>query len=353
VPISTYELVGYNRKAFENNDPSYKRLMEAIREHTDCICMWEPQSNATFLESAHPVEIEVETTREGNGSVCRKTLHTPRGHLTQTTRTTDGIHTVWQVEHWCKSPEDVDVALSIPYVPVDYDFSDYGRIEKEVEARGIIMTSIADPLWLAADLMEFGAYTVWAKTETQHFARTVELLHERAMENLERMLDVHVVDLYRICGPEYATPPYLPPELFRRFVVPYVSEMVDLIHSKGAKARLHCHGKVGQVLEMIADTGADAVDPCEAPPDGDVTLAEVKKRVGNKMCIFGNIQIKLLEHGSAADVRDAVGRCMESAKDGGGYVIMPTAAPISSPLPAKTEENYLCFIDAALEQGRY
>jgi thiazole synthase ThiGH ThiG subunit len=44
---------------------------------------------------------------------------------------------------------------------------------------------------------------------------------------------------------------------------------------------------------------------------------------------------------------------MASAKEGGGYVIMPTAAPINSPLQKKTEENYLRFIDAALEWGRY
>ena len=35
VPISTYELSGYNSQAFENNDPSYKTLMDAIREMTE------------------------------------------------------------------------------------------------------------------------------------------------------------------------------------------------------------------------------------------------------------------------------------------------------------------------------
>lgn len=353
VPISTYELVGYNSRAFENQDSSYTRLMDSIRQYTDCICMWEPASNATFLQSAHPVEIEEKVTREGNGAVSRKTLRTARGSLTRTTRTTDNIQTVWQVEHWCKTLNDVDAALSIPFEPVQYDFSDLERIHEELGDHGIVMSSIADPLWLAADLMEFGAYTVWAKTEAEHFARTVDALHERAMHNLKRMLDSGVVDLYRICGPEYATPPYLPPALFQRYVVPYVSEMVELIHSRGAKARLHCHGKTGQVLEMIQATGADAVDPCEAPPDGDVSLDEVKRRIGDQMCIFGNIQIKLLEHGATDDVKRAVIECMNSAKDGGGYVIMPTAAPISTPLAQKTEENYMCYIETALEYGSY
>ncbi len=257
------------------------------------------------------------------------------------------------MEHWCKSIEDVDKALSIPYQPLEYETSDYARIKAEVGEHGIIMASIADPLWLAADLMEFGEYTIWAMMDTEHFAKTVALMHERAMENLRRMLAVCVVDLYRIAGPEYATPPFLPPRFFESFVLPYFAEMVDLIHSKGAKVRLHCHGKIGQVLDMILETGADSLDPCEAPPDGDITLAELKQRLGKQMCIFGNIQPKLLENGTADEVEEAVKACLASAKKGGGYIIMPTSALINSPLTKKTEENYLRFIDAALEYGKY
>jgi uroporphyrinogen-III decarboxylase len=194
---------------------------------------------------------------------------------------------------------------------------------------------------------------VWALSEPEHFLRTVEILHERCMENLRRKLDNQTVDLYRICGPEYATPPYLPPEMFERCVVPYVKEMIDLIHARGAKARFHCHGRVGQVLEMIAATDADAIDPCEAPPDGDIELTDIKRRVGDRLCLFGNLQLKLLEHGSREQVAEAVRASFRAAKQGGGYVIMPTAAPINVPLAGKTEENYITFIETALEEGVY
>ncbi len=353
VPISTYELVGYNSLAWENFAPSYAGLMDVIRAQTDCVCMWNPASNEIFLASSWPVDVLVEERREGATTVTRRRLHTPRGVLTQTTRESDGIHTVWQVEHWCKSSEDVDRALAVPYRPLAYDWSDLARVRAEVGEHGIIMASLADPLCLAAELMAFGDYTVWAMTETEHFARTIDILGARVLENLHRMLQTGVVDLYRICGPEYATPPFLPPRFFARFVVPYVAEMVALIHRYGARARLHCHGRIGQVLEMIAETGADALDPCEPPPDGDVTLAEVKRRVGGRMAIFGNIELKLLEHGTPEEVREAVRECMRAAKEGGGYVIMPTAAPINEPLSPQTERNYRIFIETALECGPY
>ncbi len=353
VPVSTYELVGFNSQAFENNDPSYTRLVDAIREKTDCICMWGPESNETFLQSASDVEIKVETYREGNAQIYEKKVQTPKGQLKQTTRIIDSIHTTWEVEHWCKSLEDVDKALSVHYEPLRYDFSDGERIRNEVNGNGIIMTSLSDPLCVAAELMNFGDYTVWAMTEQEHFKKTLEIIHKRIMENLRNMLEIQAVDLYRICGSEYATPPYLPPELFKKYAVPYVSEMVDVIHSKGAKARLHCHGKIEKVLDMIASIGADAIDPCEGPPDGDIELSEVKSRVGGDRCIFGNLQLKLLEIADKDEVIAEVKRCMDNAKKGGRYVIMPTAAPINSPLSAKTEDNYFTFIEAALRYGKY
>jgi len=353
VPISTYNLCGYNSKSWENHEESYSGLMDCIREKTDCIAMWGPSSDETFFGTSYNMPCNVQEVRGLDWVSRRYTIETPKGVLTRECKEYDSVHTIWNTEHWCKDIDDVDMALSVPYKPVDYDFSDYKRLKEEVGNHGIIMTSIADPLCCAIELMEFGEATIWAMTETEHFAKTVEVMHERVMENLRNMLDKQVVDLYRIYGPEYATIPYLPPKYFERFVTPYVREMVDLIHSRGAKARVHSHGKIRNILSMILDTGADAIDPCEAPPDGDITLREVKDLTKGRLCLFGNLQLKLLEHGKVTEVREAVKRCMEDAMAQGGYVITPTAAPINVPLSEKTEENYYAFIDAAQEYGRY
>ena len=353
VPVSTYELVGYNSHSFENQEESYRPLMDFIREKTDCIAMWNPRSNETFLSSSYPVEIDTVRTREEGTDVIEQTMHTPKGDLHRVLKVMDDVKTVWQIEHWCKDLDDVDKAMSIPYVPIKHDASDLARIKAEVGDNGIIMASTGDPLLIAGDLMEFGEFTVWAMTETDHYEKTVRTIHERYQEQIKDMMETCVVDLYRICGPEYATPPYLPPSFFERFVLPFDREQTELIHSYGGLVRMHCHGKVGRVLDFIRDTGVDAIDPVEAPPDGDIELAEVKKRVGDDLCIFGNVQLKLLEIGSEDQVRAEVRKCMDSAKVGGGYVIMPTAAPINIPLAPKTQDNYMAYIDEALKLGAY
>jgi len=353
VPVSTYELVGYNSRSFENKEPSYKNLMDYIREKTDCVCMWDLNSNVRTAQSSYVVQIDCRQIQNENYIERHLTLRTPEGDLTSAHRVYDHLYTTWQTERWCKTTADVDKMLSIPFEAVQYDDSDYKRIRNEVGDRGIIMSGAADPAYLAMELMEFGESTVWATTETDHFAKTVEKIHRRNMVNLENMLKCRTVDLYRICGPEYLTPPYLPPSYFKRFVTPYLKEMVGMIHQYGGLVRIHSHGKINKVLDEILSCGADALDPCEGPPDGDIALSDLKERAGGRMCLFGNIQLKMLEHAGADEIREIVRSCMNGAKEGGGYVIMPTAAPINVPLSQKTEENYRVFIDTALEYGEY
>ena len=353
VPVSTYELVGYNKWAFENNEPSYKSLMDFIREKTDCVCMWDQRSNGGLALSAHPAEISSCVTKDGDCKKTRLTLKTPKGELTSEHRVFDNVYTTWQTEYWCKTPDDVDAILALPYSPACYDASDYARIKGEVGDNGIIMSGAADPAYLAMSMMKFADSLVWVTTETEHFAKTVEELHRRNMINLENSLKSNVVDLYRVCGPEYLTPPYLPPSYFARFVTPYLKKITELIHKYGGLVRIHSHGKIGKVIDEILSCGADALDPCEAPHDGDITLRELKARTKGRLCLFGNIQLKALEHASTGEIREIVRVCMDSAKEGGGYVIMPTAAPINIPLSPKTEENYRVFIETALEYGEY
>lgn len=353
VPVSTYSLGAEGRGAFYWSDPSYARLIRAIRERTDLLRMWYPHSTEVFLHSASRVPIDVADRREGDATVTERIYHTPKGDLRQVTKVIDGVHTTWEVEHLCKSLDDVEKALSVPYEPPVYEAGAGAAVERKMGDTGIILGDASDALCSVAPLMEFGEYTVWALTEPDHFQRTLDRVHERIMQNLRRSLRAFVAPLYRICGPEYATPPFLPPECFARFVVPYVRDIAELIHAHGAKARIHCHGRIGRVLDMILETGVDAIDPCEPPPDGDIELADVKRRAGSRLCIFGNIEMKLLETGSGEDVEREVRRTMDAAKLGGGFVLSPTDSVYGSPLPRKTEDNYLRFIDAAHRYGTY
>ncbi|MHB9132504.1 MAG: uroporphyrinogen decarboxylase family protein [Armatimonadota bacterium] len=349
VPISTYELTTVGPWGWYKDEPSYQRLMDVITAKTDWLPLW----GAYTPPEQTGVPVDGETWQEGEFTVTRNTLHTPNGDLTTTSKFTPSVKTTWTVEHLCKTEEDVERYLSMPNTLLPVDTSEFAQIDTELGDRGMVLCDTGDAIGFVAPLFEFGEFTVFAMTEPQLIRALCDREHQRVMHGLRAMLEAGCGPLYRIWGPEYCTPPYLPPSAFKEFVAPYVTEMVDLIHQHGCYARIHSHGHIARVLDMIVETGADAIDPIEPPPDGDITMAEVKARYGDRLVLFGNMELKFLEQETPAEIDARVKVMMDEAKAGGGYVLLPTAGPINIPLAPKTEENYIAFIEAGLKYGRY
>ena len=355
VPVSTYELTGWNRGSWHNDEPSYARLMEKIRRDTDCFCMWGPMTppeGAGMFLTAAGLETESHSRREGDYLATTHVVHTPGGELKCVTKVKENVHTTWTVEPWLKSDSDVERFFSIPYEFSPPEVESAARTREELGEHGVVMADVADPLCLAAAMFEFGEFTVRALTDRDGFKALVELYWERVRDRLRALVENDVAPIYRIYGAEYASEPYLPPELFMEYEYPYLAEMVEMIQSGGAVARVHSHGRLRGIVDAIRDTGARALDPCEGPPDGDMTLGELRAALGGEVILLGNVELRTLEAGTEEDVRAEVERCMREAKGGGGYCIIPTASPIDVPLSEKTERNYFVFIDAALELGR-
>ena len=216
------------------------------------------------------------------------------------------------------------------------------EVEEQLGESGIVMLDTADPLCVAAELFSMADYTVIAMTEPALFH---ELLakHARciqpAVEGLSQQCPGR---LWRICGPEYATEPYLPPRLFEEYVVRYTGPIVKAIQAHGGYARIHCHGRLRGVLDHIAAMGPDAIDPIEPPPQGDITLAEVRQNYGRDMVLFGNIEIADIENLDAAQFEKKVATALDegTSGEGRGFVLLPSASPYGRTITARTMINY-------------
>lgn len=347
VPISTHELVGWNPDSWENQEPSYQRLMDFIRAHTDCLYLCSAPRRNRLEETTQ------ETWDEGGSHWTRTYVHTPLGDLRMTSRRDDGVHTNWRVERLLKTDEDIARYLSIPYELEPPDMSGFHAAQERLGERGIMLFSVADPLCVVAELFHFQDFLLRAFYQTEQIITLLDAVAPRVYEFLDAVLAQGAGPLIRIVGPEYATPPYLPPYFFRRFVVEYDRPMIERIHEYGRYARIHCHGRIRHVLDMIVEMGADALDPVEEPPSGDIPLAEVKARCGDRLCLMGNLQLRDLETGAPEQMAEIVRETISAGKPGGGFVIMPAAAPINAPLSPLTERNYIAFIETALRYGRY
>lgn len=99
------------------------------------------------------------------------------------------------------------------------------------------------------------------------------------------------------------------PDIYEEFVWPYEKQLVDGIHSFGAKVRLHICGNTRALLGKIGDLGCDVVDLDSLSP-----IAEARGKTGEKQVLLGNIDpVRVLRNQKPDSIREAVAQCHREA----------------------------------------
>jgi uroporphyrinogen-III decarboxylase len=221
--------------------------------------------------------------------------------------------------------------------------------EKKLGDRGIVMVDTEDPVCAAASLFSMEDFTIVALTEQKLFHHLLEKLARHIHSRTEKAAKAFSGRLWRIYGPEYVTEPYLPPHLFKEYVVKYTGPMVQMIQKCGGFARIHCHGRIRAVLDYIVDMGVDAIDPIEPPQHGDVELADVRRKYGKDLVLFGNLEIADLESIEPAEFEKSVEKALigGTSGKGRGFVLMPSSAPNGRKITPRIMANYETMVRLA------
>jgi hypothetical protein len=333
------------------NDPSWRPLIELARQRSDRIVMRGAAFNNVLPDPVESLSTQETWEEPAQSRYTRRTIRVGQRALTSLTRRDRDQDTLWTVEHWLKDTDDLRLFLTLPAAPFSgqVDPAPVLAAETALGESGIVMLDTPDPLCLAAGLFHLADYTVAAFTEPALFHRLLERFANTLYPQVEAVAQALPGRLWRIYGPEYASPPYLPPRLFREYVVGYLPPIIGSIHATGGYARIHCHGKISAILDDIAGLGVDGLDPIEPPPQGDITLGEVRRRYGDRLVLFGNLEVSEIETLPSQDferrVRQALGE--GTAGQGRGFVLMPTACPVGRKLSPLTLTHYTRMVEMA------
>jgi len=332
------------------NHPSWRALLRLAEDQTDLICMKSPRRRPACPDCRDEL-MTVETYADGGSLFTRTTVKAGRRKLTSLVRRDPGVNTVWEIEPLLKGPEDLQAYLELPdeFFAFEPELSPLEEAERLVGDRGIVMVDTGDPLCGAAQLFSMEDYLVVAMTERGAFGRLLDKLSVPLYEFTRKVSEGFPGHLWRIYGPEYAGEPYLPRELFRRYVVRYTGPMVQAVKACGGYARIHMHGRIRSALPMIAEMGADGLDPIEPPPLGDVDLAYVRREFGRQMVLFGNLEMRDIETMPTAEFEKVVAKALQdgTAGSGRGFVLMPSACPYGREVGESVLANYRAMVRLA------
>lgn len=142
---------------------------------------------------------------------------------------------------------------------------------------------------------------------------------DNALRRAERLRKQGGLDGFALCADYcFNTGPFLGPALFSEFVTPYLARLTKGYRDMGFYVIKHTDGNIMPILDQLAQTRPHALHSLD--PQGGVDIAEVKRRVGDRLCLIGNVNCGLMDTGTDEEVIESARYALKHGMPGGGYI---------------------------------
>jgi len=209
---------------------------------------------------------------------------------------------------------------------------------------------------LSHETFEFSHYLVGGLQNLfLHYHKNKEFIHrlsETISEYKCRVIEraVKIGADVVLTGDDYANRkgPLMSVKQFEDFILPYLKKVVQAAKRHGVPFIKHSDGNLWPIIEMIIESGIDALHPIE--PIAGMDIGEVKRKYGWKIAVIGNIDCSyVLPLGSEKEVEEAVKETIAKASPGGGHIMSSS----NSIHPAVKPSNYMLMIELTKKYGIY
>ncbi|HHV96881.1 MAG TPA: hypothetical protein GXX37_10490 [Clostridiaceae bacterium] len=171
---------------------------------------------------------------------------------------------------------------------------------------------------------------------------------EEALDRAEKIQKHGGLDGFALCA-DYCLNkgPFLSPSMFSEFVTPYLAKLIKGYRDMGFYTIKHTDGNIMPILDQLVEANPHALHSLD--PQAGVDIAEVKKLVGDKVCLIGNVNCGLLQTGTEEQVIESVRYALKHGMPGGGY-IFSTSNCIYTGMPL---ERYELMLEIWKSEGIY
>ena len=156
------------------------------------------------------------------------------------------------------------------------------------------------------------------------------MLLEVSVENAHRLLEAGVDAFY--IGDAASSASLISPKHFAEFSLPAYQEFCRHFADRDVLIYLHVCGNSSPILELMADSGVHCIEPLDTL--AGVSVADAKRRVGDRVVLMGGVHTMILCSGSPNEVRqDAIRCCLEGGPE--GYILatadmVPPETPLAN-----------------------
>lgn len=255
-----------------------------------------------------------------------ETITTPDGELHHAGAVNQ--FTGWETEFLIKSEADFELFAKYAPVPCSLDAAPVIAAQQRVGRRGIVRSHAlgfgqGSPWQDVCCLVDTQAAILLGMDDPAYLHHMLDVILSKRLRYVE-MLKGIPIDLIEVGGGAGSNT-VISPKFFREFCLPYDTTQNAALHDARMKVVYHLCGGLMQMLELVADSGADGLETMTpATMGGDCDLAAARKRVGDRLFFVGGLDQNIcFENGTPEIVRDYVAG-LHAACPNGGYICSPS-----------------------------
>jgi len=200
----------------------------------------------------------------------------------------------------------------------------FADLQKRYGDRIYLMGSLFSGLWeSASQSMGLANFAVTLRRNPDFVRKMVKYYEKIYLSTINATADAGMPAFVYSDDMGHKSGPQMPPRVLDEFFGPSLRRLCEEAHRRGIKIVVHSCGNVNLLLEMFADWGFDGVHSLE--PTAGIDIADVKRRLGKRMCIFGNLDIShILSEGTREEVESAVKTMLKDVALDGAFIMAMT-----------------------------
>ena len=215
-------------------------------------------------------------------------------------------------------------------------------IPADIRRRYLINAGVTGPFSQVCFLMGLERVMLATIDDPAGLHRAIEKRLPLALQWVEEMAALDPGCIW--IGEGLASSSLISPKTYREFVLPYEKAVVEKIHQAGVPSVLHICGKLNPALDLIPETQVNCLEA-----DWQVGLAEAKARIGDRVCLKGNLNTTTLVSSGPVEIYELSRQAIADAAANGGFVLSSGCALGRDTPP----ENVDAMAQAALDFGQY
>lgn len=302
------------------------------------------------------VEASVEEGQDRDLRVVRRIFKTPEGTLTDVTKIPPPGDKTYgmspnpvRTEYMVKEKGDLEALRYLIMDKANVSHEPYFAAERLFGERGLVELNVMSQMChRAGDAMAMEDLMVAYYEDRGFFDELVGLFQREMMDEVEAAIQAGVKHFFANWYYNSMSAGWSP-RIWGEVFAPQLKEMCDRVHAAGGTVNLYDDGKFMPVADMIADAGVDVVQTLTPPPVGDTDLAELKRRIGGRVCLMGYVDlIYVIQRGAPELIEQTVKEAIEIAGPTGFILGSSDSFREGSPI-----ENIRAYFDAARRLGKH